>query len=617
MKTKTQPKQFKINQGFMKTPWTDKVDRNSPLPEYPRPQLRREKWLNLNGFWEYKIQEKDLEAPTEFAGKISVPFCVESYLSGVGRPLYPNERIWYHRKVVVPEEWGNSEVILHFGAVDWEARVYINGSECGTHHGGYLPFSFNITEFLKSGECDLLVSVWDPTDSENHQHGKQTLKPSRIFYTPCSGIWQTVWVEPVPKNGIQSLKITPDIDTNSLQLKIEQYEKSIKNMKIKVTSSAANLDYSTELGEVPITIKLTNPHLWTPDDPFLYDLVVSLARGEEPIDSVSSYFAMRKFSIGKDQLGITRLLLNNKPAFHLGPLDQGYWPDGIYTAPTDDALKFDIEFTKKLGFNMIRKHIKVEPARWYYHCDKLGVIVWQDMISGGKTGLTPKYLLKVILKGYYTSKDTTPKQYKRTGRINPKIRTEFESELKEMIDHLHNIPCIGVWVTFNEGWGQYDSDRITTWLKRYDPSRIVDGTSGFDLTKTGDIRSWHIYIRKLKFFEKASDFSDYAIAISECGGYKLKIPEHVWDEKKAHGYGKAKNKENLTEKYGKLILQEALPLVEKGLNALVYTQLTDVETEVNGLITFDRMIEKVNINPVNEVNLSLIQKMNELTKKID
>ncbi|MHA1129558.1 MAG: glycoside hydrolase family 2 protein [Candidatus Helarchaeota archaeon] len=604
--------QIKINRGFLKTPWTDLVDKNHPLPEYPRPQLRRDQWLNLNGIWEYVIQAKDLGIPSKFEGEIVVPFCVESYLSGVGRVLTPQEKIWYHRHVNIPKEWGDTNVFLHFGASDWETTVYINGKKCGTHQGGYTPFSFNITEYIQSEECDLIIAVWDPTDSENHQYGKQSLRPNKIFYTPCSGIWQTVWLEPIPKEGIKALKITPDLDATSLYLKIERYKTDHFNLHVKIISEKAGLDYSTELDEDTITLQISNLHTWTPEDPFLYDLKVILYQNSNRLDEVTSYFAMRKFSIGKDQTGVTRLFLNNHPIFQLGPLDQGYWPDGIYTAPTDAALKYDIELAKKLGFNTIRKHVKVEPARWYYHCDCLGIIVWQDMVSGGKTGFTFKYLLKVIFKGYFSRIDSTRKQYELTGRAVPKIREEFESELKEIIDHLYNFPCIGVWVLFNEGWGQYDAERIATWLKEYDSSRIVDATSGFDLQKAGDIRSWHIYIRKLKFFEKASDFTDYAIAISECGGYKLKIPDHVWNEKKAIGYGRAKNKDHLTKKYIKLILKQALPLVQKGLTTLIYTQITDVETELNGLITYDRVIEKVNYNAVKDANLRIISTYTDL-----
>lgn len=603
---------MKINQGFMKTAWTDKVDRTQPLQEYPRPQMRRERWLNLNGLWDYKIQDKDLEAPSAFDGEIVVPFCVESYLSSVGRALNPNEKIWYHKQFSIPKEWGDSEIMLHFEASDWETSVWINGQRCGSHQGGYTPFAFTITELVTSGECDLLVSVRDPTDLENHQYGKQSLNPKRIFYTPCSGIWQTVWVEPVPKGGIKGLRITPDIDTKSLQIKIESDYIKVPDIEFRIISEAAKVKITNELTGNPVSVQLSNLQLWRPDDPFLYDLTVQLSMKGVVYDTVHSYFAMRKFSTGKDSSGKTRLLLNNKPIFHIGPLDQGYWPDGIYTAPTDEALKYDIEWAKKLGFNMIRKHIKVEPARWYYHCDTLGIIVWQDMVSGGKTGFNVKELLKVILRGYYKSKDTNSKQYKRTGRTDPKIREEFESELKQMLDQLHNFPCIGVWVLFNEGWGQYDSARIATWLKQYDPTRVVDATSGFDLTKVGDIRSWHIYIRKLRFLEKASDFADYAIAISECGGFKLKIPGHVWDEKSSFGYGKAKNKEEFTKKYENLILEQAFPLVSKGLTALVYTQLTDVETELNGLITYDRDVEKVDSRQVRKANLTLIDRLNEL-----
>ncbi len=609
---KTKPiKQVDMDQEFLKTPWTDVVDENNPLPEYPRPQMRRERWLNLNGMWEYKIEEKEMETLMEFDGPILVPFCVESYLSRVGQMLNPEETLWYHKTFIIPEEWEGSDILLHFGASDWETKVYVNNFEAGIHRGGYLPFSFNITEYVKSGEVDLLVSVRDSTNSENHQYGKQSLNPGGIFYTPCSGIWQTVWLEPVPKNGIKSLKINPDIDNISVRIQIELFNADKKGLQIGIDSKAGGLGYSAEFSDSPVTLKLTNLHLWTLDDPFLYDLTVNLSKNGTLVDSVNSYFAMRKFSTGKDEKGITRLLLNNKPIFQLGPLDQGYWPDGNYTAPTDEALRFDIEFAKKLGFNMIRKHVKVEPARWYYHCDKLGMIVWQDMVSGGKTGFNRRQLMKVILRGYYKGKDTTPKQYKRTGRDDPEIREEFEAELKEMIDYLYNFPCIGVWVIFNEGWGQYDSDRIAKWVKQYDPSRLIDATSGFDLTETGDIRSWHIYIRKLSFFENPNKFPDYAIAISECGGYKLTVPDHVWNEGISFGYGGVKDRDKLTVKYAKLMIKQALPMVTKGLSALIYTQISDVETELNGLITYDRKIEKLDVDTTRKANLKLIQTLEE------
>ncbi|MDF2673402.1 MAG: Beta-galactosidase [Clostridiales bacterium] len=579
------------------TRWAKEVNPQSVLPEYPRPQMVREEWINLNGLWDYSIKAINEEETSEYDGKILVPFPIEAVLSGVKKPLMPDERLWYRRSFEIPDTWMGQSLLLHFGAVDWKAEVWINKKKAGEHTGGYYPFTFEISEYLVDGENELVVSVWDPTDTYGQERGKQTLKPNGIFYTPVSGIWQTVWMEPVPTDYIKSIKLTPDIDSEEISIGIEavlenrdlEFEAIVYEKGKKITSGK---------GRIADTIKLEipNPRPWSPESPFLYDVKIRLIENEIVLDEISSYFGMRKFSIEKDEEGIKRLFLNNEPLFQNGVLDQGYWPDGLYTAPTDEALEFDVKTTKKLGFNMTRKHIKVEPARWYYHCDRLGLIVWQDMISGGG-GMNALHHL--ILPNFARGLKIKDNKYKALGREERANRDNYKKELKEMIDALYNVPSIGMWVPFNEAWGQFDAVEIEEWVKRYDPTRCIDHASGWHDQRIGDIKSVHIYFRKLRMPKR---INGRTVVVSEYGGYSLHEKGHVWCEDKEFGYKKFKTRNGLQVAYTSLINDQLKPLVQKGVSAAVYTQLTDVETEINGLITYDREIIKIDMDVLNDLN---------------
>ncbi len=590
----------------MLSKWGEKLP-EIPLDEYPRPQMLRNSWKNLNGKWNY-IVNKEKNIPDIFNNKILVPFPIESILSGVTRSLKPDEYLWYQRFFTIPEEW-TDRVILNFGAVDWEAVVFINRKMVGKHRGGYTPFSFDITDYLNSNENEIIIRVMDPTDKQNHQYGKQKLKPGGIYYTACSGIWQTVWLEPVKKGYIRSIKYETDIDDNRVRFYLfTDIDKAIINVK------GSGIDYTTKLHKLntlntgvlstmnnPFDIYIDNTKLWSPQNPFLYHIQIDIIKEDQVIDSVKTYFAMRKVEKIRDKQGNYRIALNGELILNIGLLDQGYWPDGIYTAPSDKALLFDIEKTIEMGFNTIRKHVKVEPARWYYHCDRLGVLVWQDMISGGKEGNNLKSYYDILTKMYYIRDDIDNKNLELTGRGDPMIRGEFMNELKEVIDYLHNFVSIIVWVPFNEGWGQFDADRVAEWVMNYDPSRLVDATSGFNLKDNSHIRSWHIYVRKLKLLQ--NNVKNYILAISEFGGYSLGIKDHLWRKHRNYvWYGKAKNKKDLEDKYTKLWLTQALPLIKEGISAFIYTQTTDVETEINGLITYDRKIIKISVDTLREIN---------------
>jgi beta-galactosidase/beta-glucuronidase len=563
--------------GPLTTRWAKEVKADKTHPEYPRPQMKRPRWQNLNGLWQLAFAKKDEAAPVgkDLAERILVPFPVESALSGVMKHA---ERLWYRRLFVVPKEWKDQRVLLHFGAVDWEAKVWVNGKEIGSHRGGYDAFSFDITEALKQdGEQEVIVGVWDPTDAGPQPRGKQVRKPGGIFYTPTTGIWQTVWIEPVAKGYITGLKIVPDVDGKQVRVTVEAVGAAAGAKATVVVRDGEAFAASVRggVGE-ELSLKIAEPKLWSPESPFLYDLRVELAQGDKAAsDAVASYFGMRKISVGPDGKGVTRLLLNNKPYFMVGPLDQGFWPDGLYTAPTDEALKYDIEITKKLGFNMARKHVKVEPARWYYWCDKLGLLVWQDMPSGDRS-IGPK--------------DADLKRTPASVKI-------YEEELKHMIDGLRNYPSIVMWVVFNEGWGQFDTARITAWTKKYDPSRLVDCASGWTDRGVGDVHDIHVYPGPGSPKPEAKR----AAVLGEFGGLGLKVDGHTW-EQKTWGYRGASSKEDLTRKYEKL-LDGVYKLKDKsGLSAVVYTQTTDVETEANGLLTYDRAVVKVDLDRVAAVN---------------
>lgn len=595
---------WKPVEGNIMTTWSKDVSPKNVLPEYPRPQMVRKIWMNLNGLWDYAITLKDQDKISSYDGKILVPYPLESALSGVKKQLFPSEWLWYRRDFTVPNEWKNEKLLLHFGAVDWRAEVYVNGIKACQHEGGYYPFSVEISKLVHNGNNELVVVVWDSTDALGEERGKQTLNPKGIFYTSVSGIWQTVWLEPVANTFIDHLKITPDIDNelvnietfikgdlNNLRIETEIYEDHIKVCRDE------NKDNCFKL-------RIPSPKLWSPDSPFLYKLKIKLIRDEILLDEIDSYFAMRKISTKKDKEGITRIFLNNEPIFQSGLLDQGYWPDGIYTAPNDDALRFDIEMAKKMGFNMLRKHIKVESLRWYYYCDSLGIMVWQDMPSGGRSfNLLYNHILPVM---GINIKDKGKLSYNKFQRMDYQNRENYKKELKEMIDNLYNVPCIITWVPFNEGWGQFDAAEISSWIKKYDASRLVDHASGWYDQLAGDFKSVHIYNKKLCMPKK---FNNRSFVISEFGGYGLKESGHVWKEHKEYSYSEYKSKEELKKAYINLINNELIPLINKGLCASVYTQITDVETEINGIITYDREIIKIDPKTLYELNNSIYDKL--------
>lgn len=577
----------------LKSRWTDKVDKNCPLPEYPRPQLRRERWQNLNGKYNYAILPRTIKKPQSFQGEILVPFGVESYLSGVGKALSENENLWYERKFTVPEDWKEEHILLHFGAVDWQCRVWVNEKEAGYHVGGYAPFTFDITELLKGGENVLTVKVYDPSDKGDQQRGKQVQKPGGIFYTATSGIWQTVWLEPVKENHVEKIWFVPDIDNNRVQFFAKSsLDKGEFKLEISLKGEA-KAQATVKSGD---WISLDNPKLWSPEEPNLYDVKVTLLQDGTENDNAETYFGMRKFSVDKDEKGVKRLFLNNQPYFQTGLLDQGYWCESQLTPPTDESMVYDIEKMKSLGFNMLRKHIKVEPARWYYHCDRLGMIVWQDMVSGGHTSM--------MFSGLFSKLHIKPsdKNYRFFGRTNHYNRKEFEKELLEMIDNLRFFTSIYCWVVFNEGWGQFDTVRLTDLVKKEDPTRVVDHASGWFDRGAGDLRSVHQYILPLP---DVNPKDDRAYVISEYGGYSSVIDGHVFDKKRSFGYQMYKGKAELTAAYRKLMENQAIPLVPKGLSALVYTQLSDVELEVNGILTYDREEVKIEEDTIKELNEKL------------
>ncbi|MBI3174967.1 MAG: hypothetical protein HYZ25_14675 [Chloroflexi bacterium] len=581
----------------LRTPWTPSTP--IPLPEYPRPQMTRPDWLNLNGEWDYAILPKDSPAPQTWDGKILVPYAVESLLSGVQKPLLPDQRLWYRRVFANPSVKAGERILLHFGAVDYECSVWINGKSIGSHRGGYLPFTFDITDALVDGDNELLVSVWDPTDTGLQQRGKQVLNPKGIWYTPISGIWQTVWLEVVPEVSIEALKLTPDLDDQSVTVEVKvrgnadgvQVEAEVTSKGEKISSGDAPASGVARIG-------IPNPVAWSPSNPHLYDLRVRLVREGQVLDEVGSYFAMRKFGLVKDADGHLRFVLNGEPLFLYGPLDQGFFPDGLYTPPSEEAMLFDIEYTRAIGCNLIRKHIKVEPLRWYYHCDRLGMIVWQDMPNGGLIDGDTVAILSLIL-GFHRN-DT--RWLSRFGRADEANRAEYRRELQGMIDHLHNAACIAVWVPFNESWGQFQANEVAAWAKGYDPTRLVDHASGWFDQGGGDFKSKHIYVKKLK----RPNPDGRAFVISEFGGYSLKTPDHMWDATKKFGYRFYETREELTAAYLALLENELQPLIAQGLTAAVYTQTTDVEIEINGYLTYDRQVEKMDAEKLRRAHLALI-----------
>lgn len=574
------------------TTWGENLDRDNVWQEYPRPQMQREHYQMLHGEWDYAIVPMSEDYQFESQGKILVPFSPETLLSGVERQLQPNEYLWYQRTLSFTEDEcerkeKKEHCILHFDAMDQQAVVYINGREVVRHYGGYLPFAVDITEYVSAEPCVLQVRVQDDSDTSYHTRGKQTLKRGGMFYTAQSGIWQSVWYEWVPGNYIEDYKITPDYDNAYVKLEIFSKEKF---ETVGLEMEDADVTYEIEGMEkedgylTTVTLQLANNSFesWSPENPHLY--YFTLKAGE---DSIRSYFAMRAFTIEKDEKGVPRFCLNHKPYFLNGLLDQGYWPDGLLTAPCDEAFIFDIELAKKLGFNMIRKHIKIEPLRWYYHCDRLGMVVWQDMVNGGTTYNMP-WVCYMPTALPFLGRKIKDNMYYQFSRKSEEGRKLWEEECKGTIDHLYNVPSISTWVPFNEAWGQFDAARIADEVKAKDPTRTVDHASGWFDQKAGDFNSVHNYFRKLKVEKDGKR----AFVISEYGGYACHIKGHSSVER-IFGYKKYDTTEEVSKAFKQLIEEQVYPLVEKGLSGAVYTQLSDIEEEVNGLVTYDRKVVKM------------------------
>ncbi len=563
----------------MKTKWGESLHKTDILTEYPRPQMVRESYLNLNGIWQYAITETD-KFPDQLDGNILVPFSPECELSGVMRSLSPTQTLWYQRTLKISSNFNVGRVLLHFGAVDQQATVYLNGTEVCSHVGGYTPFSADITAHLKE-ENVILVKVRDLSDSSYYSRGKQKSKRGGIWYTAQSGIWQTVWMESVPNDYISSLCITPLFDESAVELTV------LSESSIQCNANVGGQNISFPPNE-PVKLRLDSFIPWSPEHPYLYDFTVTM--GE---DRVGSYFGMRKFSVDTDENGIKRLFLNNKPYFHNGLLDQGYYSDGMYTAPSDEAMIFDIQTAKDMGFNMLRKHIKIEPLRWYYHCDRIGMLVWQDMINGGGD-----YRPITITSPVVTDIHFKDSHYSWFARSDAEGRRQYYIELDEMIRHLYNAVSIGMWVPFNEGWGQFDASKAVDRILKLDTTRTIDHASGWHDQKVGEIKSLHVYFRKYHY---QSDKLGRAVVLSEFGGYNFRVNGHCFNEKD-FGYKRFETAEELMSAYNNLYETEILPAKKEGLCATVYTQLTDVEDELNGLISYDRKVIKLPVNRVKEIN---------------
>lgn len=551
----------------MNTVWTDAVDLNNPLPEYPRPQLARRGWMSLNGPWDYAINDST-RFPREFDGQIIVPFSPETALSGVKRGIKSGEYLWYRREIIVPPAFSGKRIILHFGAVDQTAVVWVNSSQVINHTGGYLPFEADVTEAIEDGVMLITVRVSDDTEKGGHTRGKQKTRRGGIWYTPQSGIWQSVWMEAVPECYVKNLRVTPLFDQGSVEIAAEI-----------VGEEPAYAGFNGRSYLLPAEIPVPDFEAWSPENPRLYGFTVTC--GE---DEVQSYFAMRKFSVEQDERGVPRLFLNNRPYFQNGVLDQGYWPDGLYTAPTDEAMIYDISAAKAMGFNMLRKHIKVEPLRWYYHCDRLGMLVWQDMPNGGGS-----YNAAVVSAPLVTGVHIKDGAYALFARGDKEARAEFRAELAEMVRHLYNCPCVSMWVIFNEGWGQFDAADMLELVRSIDKTRPIDHASGWHDQGVGQVKSEHVYFRRYSF---KPDKKGRAVLLSEFGGYGHRVLGHCFGNKD-FGYKKFEMPAQLEIAIEELYQGQIGPARLQGLSAAVYTQLADVEDELNGLLTYDRKVAKI------------------------
>ena len=586
-----------------------------PLSEYPRPAMRRDSYECLNGSWRYAFT-KAAQFPTAWDGSILVPYSPEAKASGVGRTLQPGEWLHYHRTFAPPAGQGG-RVLLHFGAVDYACAVEVNGHLVGGHRGGYWPFALDVTEALNgTGRNTLWVAVQDPGDTGTQARGKQTLHPGGMFYPAQSGIWQTVWLERVPDNYIQTLTVTPDYDARTVTVRVHTAKPGgAVNLWAMVRAGGVTIaedwgsDEADQDGEVTLNIPEEHFFPWSPDTPFLYDLTVGTTQGEEAgLDTVHSYFALRKWSCAPDAHGVLRFCLNDKPLLLNGLLDQGYWPEGLYTPPSDAAVERELSEVKALGFNLLRKHAKIEPQRWYYHCDRLGLIVWQDIVNGGSaynlwfvTYLTN--VLQPLLRRFPDGKACR----RLLSRAKPAGREEYAHELADTVQALRCHPCIACWVPFNEGWGQFDAGKAVQAIRTLDGTRLVDEASGWFDQGGGDVHSLHNYFYPLRIRPQKR-----TVALSEYGGIAWPMPGHE-PPHKTYGYGTAKDRQELTARYKKLQLKTVLPQLEKGLSALVYTQLTDVEDEVNGLFTYDRAAVKPDANAVRSVNAALAAEFARVT----
>lgn len=570
---------WQIAENPIVTKWASDVDPAKAWLIYPRPDLQRDNWISLNGMWDYAITAKNVK-PEKWDGSILVPYPVESALSGVKKRVSENENLWYKRSFRIPNGWKNKQIILNFEACDWETTVWVDGKEAGKHRGGYDPFSIDITEYLgKNKEHELLVSVWDPTDKGTQPRGKQVSNPGGIFYTPTTGIWQTVWIEPVNKSYISSFRTVTDADNGTITINAGVVNGGGKSIYFKVKKDGKTVASASGQEGQDITVKIENPVLWSPENPFLYDLTLELRDGSKTVDKAKSYTGIRKISVGKTDDGFTRILLNNKFVYQNGPLDQGFWPDGIYTPPTEKAMVYDLEMTKKMGFNMLRKHVKVENRIFYYWCDKMGILVWQDMPSGDKS-------IWGNMPDIEKSKESAE---------------QYEYELKRMIETKYNHPSIIMWVPFNEGWGQFETGRITKLISDYDHTRLVNSSSGWTDRGTGDVNDIHHYP------DPAAPPAEEkrAIVLGEFGGLGLPLEGHTW-EKRNWGYRNMEDTLQLLEKYESYYEQVYKYVKDNGLSATIYTQTTDVETETNGLMTYDRKVNKMGVKNVFRANNNII-----------